>query len=344
MTDEARAAPRLDDLEQLAGAGTWSLDPAAGVPEWSDGQHRLHGTSPGSVGSIDDWAALVHPDDQALWRRALEQTLDHGQGYAIDHRIVRAADGAVRWLRCRARLDGGRLHGVSLDTTGEHEATETMRTFVADAAHELRTPAAAIGQAVSALTVVDDEHRDEVVAVLERQATRLRVLTTDLVDLAQLDAGPMSLVLEAVALADAAQAAVEHAPAPEGHAVAVDVPEGLTVLATPGHLDRVLVNLLTNAYRYGGPNVSVRALPATGATVGRVILEVADDGAGVPDEAVDGLFRAFRRGPHRYPEASGLGLAIVARLAHRFGGAVSYRRGEPGAVFVLDLERVTRTE
>jgi signal transduction histidine kinase len=328
-----QAGSRLDDLEQLAGAGTWSLEVASRAPAWSGGQHRLYGTAVGAVGSTDDWAELVHPDDRDLWRSALDATIERGVGYALDHRIVRADDGAVRWLRCRARLDGGRLHGVSLDTTDDHDASDTMRTFIADAAHELRTPAAAIGQAVSALDVVDDGQRDQVLAVLQRQAARLRALTTDLVDLARLDAGPVVLVLESVPLAAAVDEAVQHAPPPADRTVTTDVPPDLAVVATPGHLDRVLVNLLTNAYRYGGPNVVVRARP-DGA---RVFVEVADDGPGVPDEAVEGLFRAFRRGPQRHPEASGLGLAIVARLVHRFGGDVRYRAGDPGAVFVLEL-------
>jgi signal transduction histidine kinase len=335
MGGDGADGKRLDDLESLAGAGTWSLDVASGVPAWSAGQHRLHGTAPGSVRAVDDWAALVHPDDRTMWRTALEQTLERRQGYAIDHRIVRADDGVVRWLRCRARVDAGTLRGVSLDTTDEHSATESVRTFIADAAHELRTPAAAIGQAVGALAVVDDEHRDEVVAVLARQSARLRALTTDLVDLAKLDAGPHAVVLEAVPLDAAVAAAVEHAPAPAGSTVRTDVEPGLAVAATPGHLDRVLVNLLTNAYRYGGPTVSVSARTRGD----RVAVEVADDGPGVPDEVVGALFQAFRRGPQRHPEASGIGLAIVARLVHRFGGEVRYQAGEPGAVFVLDLER-----
>lgn len=338
MGVEGADAKRLDDLEALAGAGTWTLDGPSAVPAWSVGQHRLHGTEPGAVRSVDDWEALVHPDDRAMWRSALEETLHHELGYAIDHRIVRADDGAVRWLRCRARVESGTLRGVSLDTTDEHSATESVRTFIADAAHELRTPAAAIGQAVGALAVVDDEHRAEVVAVLARQSARLRALTTDLVDLAKLDAGPHAVVLEAVLLATAVADAVEHAPPPDDRTLTADVADGLEVVATPGHLDRVLVNLLTNAYRYGGPNVSIAARTRGD----RVVLEVADDGPGVPEEVVGQLFQAFRRGPQRHPEASGIGLAIVARLVHRFGGEVRYRPADPGAVFVLDLERVRR--
>lgn len=332
---ESGTGVRLDDLEQLAGAGTWSVDIDAGAPTWSIGQHRLHGTAPGSIRSLQHWEALVHPDDRELWRATLERTIERGQGYALDHRIVRADDHAVRWLRCRGRVDGGRLHGVCLDTTDEHDASDTMRTFLADAAHELRTPASAIGQAISALRVVGDEHRDEVIGVLERQSSRLRTLTTDLVDLAQLDASPVGMVLEAVPLDAAVADAVQHAPAPEDRTVTTEIPHGVAVVATPGHLDRVLVNLLTNAYRYGGPHVTIRAR----ATGRRVVVEVADDGPGVPPEAVDSLFQAFRRGPQRHPEASGLGLAIVARLVHRFAGHVAYRPGDPGAVFVLDLER-----
>lgn len=337
MGEEAGIAPRLEALEQLARAGTWSVATGTGDLWWSDGQHRIHGVDAGAVRDLDDWSALVHPEDRELWRSTLDDALAAGRGYAIDHRILHAGDGGVRWLRCRGRIEGGHLHGVSVDRTDEHDAGETMRSFVADAAHELRTPASAIGQAVAALQLVDDEaQRAEVLGVLERQAARLRALTNDLVDLAALDAGPVAIVLVPVAVADAVRAAVEHAPPPPDRFVSVGVADDLSVLATAGHLDRVLVNLLTNAYRYGGTAITVGARLEGD---DRVVLEVADDGPGVPAEAVDTLFRAFRRGPQRHPGASGLGLAIVARLVHRFGGTVGYRPGEPGAVFSLTLQR-----
>jgi signal transduction histidine kinase len=337
MGDEAGARARLVDLEQLACAGTFTLRLSDGTTHWSEGEHRLHGTVPGAVGSIEDWVTLVHPEDVALWRRTLDEAIEPGRGYTLDHRIVRADDGRVRWLRSRARVEGDELLGVSLDTTRDHDDSDTLRTFLADAAHELRTPAAAIGQAVGALPLVGDEERGEVLEILARQAARLRTLTTDLVDLAQLDAGPVAIVLGPVPLDGAVEVALEHAPPPAGRTVRCDLPSGVDVLATAGHLDRVLVNLLTNAYRYGGPTIRV-----TGEVRGdRVVVEVADDGEGVPPQAVEGLFHAFRRGPQRHPEASGLGLAIVSRLVHRFGGTASYRPGDPGAVFVLDLERAS---
>lgn len=333
MGEVARKA-QLAQLEELAAAGTWSVDVDTATPSWSPGQHRLYGVDDGAVTSIDDWERLVHPDDRSLWRHALDATLKDAEGFTVDHRIVRS-DGSVRWLRCRGRTTpgGGPVVGVSLDTTEHHDASAAVRTFIADAAHELRTPAAAIGQAVAALRAVDDDRRGDLIAVLERQAARLRALTTDLVDIAQLDAGTVGIVLEAVPLREAVATAVSHAPAPEGHSVDVEVPDGLTVVANAVHLDRVLVNLLTNAYRYGGPHVSVRGHRSGE----RVSIEVADDGPGVSPDVLDSVFEAFRKGPERHPEASGLGLAIVARLVRRFGGEVGYRGDERGAVFVLDL-------
>lgn len=339
VADEGTQARRVDDLEALAGAGTWSLDLRTRQPWWSPGQHRLYGTDPGSAPSLEGWAELVHPGDRTMWSDALAAVVEHVEGCAIDHRVVRADDGTTRWLHCRARVDGGALHGVSVDATNQYAVAESVRTFIADAAHELRTPAAAIGQAVSALEVVDDDNRPQVLAVLARQSARLRALTTDLVDLAQLDAAPLAIVLEPVPLASAVAEAVVHAPAPDGHRVTTEVPESLTVVATATRLDRVLVNLLTNAYRYGGPNVAVRARDEGD----RIVVEVADDGPGVPPDVVPELFQPFRRGPQRHPEASGIGLAIVDRLVRRFGGEARYRPGEPGAVFQLELERARAT-
>jgi signal transduction histidine kinase len=112
------------------------------------------------------------------------------------------------------------------------------------------------------------------------------------------------------------------------------VPPGLVVLADRSHLERVLVNLLVNAWRYGGPTVRVAAEPVGD----RVQVVVTDDGEGVPSEVVAHLFEPFRRGPQRHPEASGLGLAIVERLVRAMGGSIRYEPGDPGATFTVTLD------
>ena len=96
-------------------------------------------------------------------------------------------------------------------------------------------------------------------------------------------------------------------------------------------MEQILVNLLTNAYRYGGSTISLEAR----ATPDGVVVTVADDGDGVPDELVPALFEGFARGPSTDGvQGSGLGLAIAQALLEGFGGRIWYEAGQPdGARF-----------
>jgi PAS domain S-box-containing protein len=339
----AKVRRQLSDLEQLADVGFWDFDVAGAKAEWSDGQCRLYGLEPGTDVSYEAWLEMVHPDDRDMIDQTISAAIERCGDYGFDHRYHRASDGALRWTRCRGRVfpgpDGAaeRIFGVSIDTTDEHSAAMTLTDFIANAAHELRTPSAAIAQAVQALAVAKGSDRDDVLDILTRQSNRLRALTTNLVDLAMVDAGPTATLLELVELSAAVADAAVNAPAPEGRSLDTGgVPAGLFARADRTGLDRVLVNLLTNAWRYGGPNVSVSAAASD---VDTVELRIADDGPGVPEEIRPTLFQAFRRGPQRHPEASGLGLAIVDRLVRRMGGTVHYEDlPGGGAAFVVDLD------
>ncbi|MEK6328745.1 MAG: sensor histidine kinase [Actinomycetota bacterium] len=103
-------------------------------------------------------------------------------------------------------------------------------------------------------------------------------------------------------------------------------------------MEQVLVNLLTNAYRYGGSTIR---LEARGTSDG-VLVTVADDGDGVPDELVPKPFKRFARGSSADGvEGSGLGLAIARALVEGFGGRIWYEPGQPaGARFHFLLRAV----
>src|SRR6185369_16185242 len=103
----------------------------------------------------------------------------------------------------------------------------------------------------------------------------------------------------------------------------------------PHRLEEALVNLLTNAYRYGGAEVEV----ATHVDGARVTIAVSDDGPGVEPELQPSLFEPFSRGrTSRAVDGSGLGLAITRCLLETLGGRVDYESRVPhGARFVLEL-------
>jgi signal transduction histidine kinase len=197
--------------------------------------------------------------------------------------------------------------------------------FLSIVAHELKTPIAAITGLASTLSTSRDslteDQIDDCLARIGRQGERLARLVADLLDLSQVESGTFRVSLERVNLADTAERALEGAPAPPGKSVELAIPQSLWAVADPGRLEQILINLLTNAYRYGGSTISLEARP----TSDGVEVTVADDGGGVPDQLVPALFDGFARGPNTEGvQGSGLGLAIAQALLDGFGGRIWY--------------------
>jgi signal transduction histidine kinase len=117
--------------------------------------------------------------------------------------------------------------------------------------------------------------------------------------------------------------------------VEVDIPP-VRVRAIAEKLEQIVTNLLVNAFRYGGDRIFVRSEEAE---TGTVVLEVSDNGPGVPKELQSSVFEPFKRGAATQAiEGSGLGLAIVKGYVELFGGRVDYVPGD-GARFRIYLER-----
>ena len=203
--------------------------------------------------------------------------------------------------------------------------------FLAIVAHELKTPIAVITGLAATLSAsrsnLTEEQIDDCLDRIGRQGDRLARLVADLLDLSQIESGTFRVSLDRVNLAGAAQSALDGAPPPPGKSVEVAVPESLWAVADPDRLEQILVNLLTNAYRYGGDDISVEA----GGTAEGVVVTVADDGDGVPDELMPALFEGFARAPSTDSvQGSGLGLAIAQALVEGLGGRIWYEPGQPG--------------
>ncbi len=223
------------------------------------------------------------------------------------------------------------------------QASETqVRQFVADASHELRTPLASIrGYA----ELVRRQHADvepEVGHALRRvesEAVRMSVLVEDLLLLARLDAG-RDLVTEEVDLAALLVDTVSdaHVAGPD-HTWRVDLPEvGVLVPGDGARLHQVLANLLANARAHtpGGTTATARLR----AEEGWAVLQVEDDGPGIPPELVTQVFERFARGDSsrsRQAGSTGLGLAIVSAVVGAHGGAVSVTSRPGSTVFTVRL-------
>jgi signal transduction histidine kinase len=160
----------------------------------------------------------------------------------------------------------------------------------------------------------------------------------------QVDSDSLSARRTAIDAGQAVEQAVAALYAEPGGPIEVDFAElaGLDVLADPRHLHQILVNLLSNARKYGRPPVRVAVRRADGvAEIG-----VSDEGEGVPPDFVPLLFDRFSRastGVAPTHKGTGLGLYIVDQLARANGGSVRYEPNEPrGSRFVVRVPLAPR--
>ena len=203
---------------------------------------------------------------------------------------------------------------------------QAQRRFVSDASHQLRTPLTALRLSLDNLHDImpDDEGRTAVDGAVGEVA-RMTRLVNDLLALAKVQAVPPHP--ERVVLRDVVESrtrAWRAAAADADITLRVDVPAGLAVLATPGHLEQILDNLVSNAIDFAPERgaISVHAAEAHD----RVELHVSDTGPGMTAEQ---RLRAFDRFYTARPGGTGLGLAIVRELAEDDHAVVELRPVHP---------------
>jgi signal transduction histidine kinase len=219
----------------------------------------------------------------------------------------------------------------------EQQLSQAREEFVANASHELRTPLTSITGLALLLeeepAVSTSDSLAELVGLIAAEAADLSRMVEDMLTTARLDVGALSFQFEDVWVSDVVADVVESMRASDVEML-VDCSPG-NVRCDPARLRQIVRNLVSNACKYGGGTIWVR-----GEQDGRTyVLEVADQGPGVPPEIEARLFQRFvHRGQETATSSSvGLGLSIVRSLADGMGGTVTYRRQAGESCFSLRL-------
>jgi two-component system sensor histidine kinase TctE len=207
-------------------------------------------------------------------------------------------------------------------------AQETQARFIANAAHQLRTPIAGL---VTQLNLARNsaEGREAHVANAFEGATRLARLAQQLLSLAAAD--PISNPVTRDAAGDLAEVVKSRADAWLREAMPRNVELEFDLEPAPFLGNALLVgelasNLVDNALRYGAANVKVATRPARDGS----ILEVTDDGPGIPEAERTRIFKRFHRLDSESTQGSGLGLAIVSEIAQRHRARVEVHEAPGG--------------
>jgi signal transduction histidine kinase len=243
----------------------------------------------------------------------------------------------------------GNLASLALDRTrlfvGEREARlaleradEMKSTFIALAAHELRTPVTSVHGIVATLDRLGNQlnarDRTELEEALRTQTERMRRLVEQLLDLSRLEADRVPIHPVRFPLREQVQELVAASAGDRSDDVEVLIEDELEAVVDPAVLERIVSNLVTNALRHGNAPVVVTANQRDT----QLQLAVEDRGSGVPAEFVDELFERFSRSDEARARGlgSGLGLAIARSYAQAHGGDLVYVPLRPhGARFEL---------
>ena len=227
--------------------------------------------------------------------------------------------------------------------TDRLQTTENARRrFVSDASHELKTPLAAIRLLTDSILQTEDMDpatAREFVSDIGAEAERLSRITEDLLRLTRLDSGVLEppTVVEVLPVLEQVMRMMSLVAQEKQVELTYTAQPGCAVLATPDELNQVIYNLTDNAVKYTGAGGAVQVSLACREET--VILEVADNGPGIPEEDLPRIFERFYRvdkARSRAAGGTGLGLSIVSDTVKRRGGTVeAANRPEGGTVFTV---------
>jgi signal transduction histidine kinase len=234
----------------------------------------------------------------------------------------------ARWIRgtITPAADGATLVVVR-DVTEQRQMEAVRRDFVANASHELKTPAAtiqAVAETLGQAAADDPSVVPRFASQLEREAVRLSRVVSDLLDLSRLESG--SALDEIVSLGAAAREEaqrLEETAKQAGVALEIVTKDNQPVRGSPRDLALLVRNLVDNAIRYshGGDRVLVE-VDSDGT---EVALRVSDTGIGIPSRDISRIFERFYRvdrARSRETGGTGLGLAIVKHVVENHGGTL----------------------
>ena len=216
----------------------------------------------------------------------------------------------------------------------------TKDQLVATISHEIRTPLTAVVGITEELrnpsSVIDEAEREELIGLVADQSVEVSRIVEDLLVVARFDAGNLVVQPQPLNLAEEAQRVVRALDP----ALPIEVCGPAIVVADPQRVRQIIRNLITNAKRYGGPNIRV----VVGQKESRSVVEVRDDGKPLPRESRMKVFEPYARAERgeRLAASVGLGLTVSRRLARHMGGDLTYDHDGQEAVFTLTLAAAPR--
>ncbi|MBW3607664.1 MAG: PAS domain-containing protein [Actinobacteria bacterium] len=325
----------MTSAQALGQFGSWEWDLESNTTVWSGEFWRVNGLVPRAEAmDFEESIKSVHPEDRAMVREQLEATLETGDPYRFDHRIVRP-DGTVRIIHIRGEVVMGAggvpvtMRGTGQDITDRREVERAKEEFISIVSHELRTPLTSIrgslGLLESGMLGELPDTAQRMVEIAVQNTDRLVRLIGDILDIERIDSGTIDLHLqpcEAGELVLHAEQCVGQFADDAGVHLKLTT-ESVQLSADADRVHRILTNLISNAIKFSPADSTVHISCVSHDD--EVLFEVADEGRGISTETLAPIFERFYQvdaGDSRDKGGSGLGLAICRRLVEQHGGRI----------------------
>lgn len=367
---------RLQQALEAANMGTFVWHVQENRSEPDDRLLTLFGLPSGATLQLGEaLAALIHPDDRAVYTQALRNALDaRGSGTLVLDVCVLQPEGGERWLTLRARTTFSdaprrplRVAGVAADISNRKRIEQALRAseerlraddrrkdeFLAVLAHELRNPLAPLRTGLEVMRLAGDSPAtlSGVRDMMLRQVEQLVRLVDDLLDISRITSGKIRLQRTPSQLTRLLGTAIEaHRAAIDAAHVTLDLQlptKDVTLDVDPARFIQIVSNVLHNAVKFTdeGGRIQVVASMAADVLPGApdLVLTITDTGAGIPPELLPRVFDLFftqSEGSARARTGGlGIGLALARRLIQMHGGTIeAFSAGAGrGSTFVIRL-------
>jgi signal transduction histidine kinase/ActR/RegA family two-component response regulator len=349
----------VDQLYQVTGIGTWDWNLLTGQLQWSAPMEALYGFTPGTFDqSLSMFIDCLHPDDQFGISQALETAISTRVVYEVKFRIV-VRNQPIRWILSKGQVfynmddQPSRIIGIDFDIT-EYKQTEIALSeaqranqvkdeFLAILSHELRSPLNPILGWTKMLQSgkLDTARVTEALAVIERNAKWQSQLIDDLLDMARILRGKLSLNLTPVNLRSVMESAIEAvttAATAKSLSLQCALMDVGQISGDIVRLHQIVWNLLSNAVKFtpDGGCIEIQ-LEHIGNTAQ---LTIQDTGKGIQADFLPHIFQSFFQEDvsiARNYGGLGLGLAIVYQLVEAHGGRITAESlgKDQGATFTV---------
>lgn len=336
------ANSRLAGVMSAAEIGVWWWDMSTNIVEHDRNLARLYNLADVTSSTVEQHTASIATEDWPIVEAAVASAKATGSFYIREYRI-RDADGNVRWLGARGRVQRDPvsahdvLTGLVIDITDLKVLEESLKAsdkqkdrFLAMLAHELRNPLAPLLNAVTMLEADPLSSRDLAWCrdVIGRQTRQLALLLDDLLDISRITHGRLWLERRAVSLTTIIDAAIETVTpilTSRKHRLHVDVPDDPLMLnVDPDRMAQVLANLLGNAAKFTEPggDIELQARECDGV----VEIVVRDSGIGLAADDHEHIFSMFSQVDAvagRSRAGLGIGLSLVRGLVELHDGDIT---------------------